>query len=245
LAEAGNGVLYGTAGGAKAGVIFRITSAGAESVVYRFQGGVDGDTPSGQIVVANGVLYGTTVFGGNIGTCFQLLGCGTVYAFDLGTSQHTVLYRFTGGRGGAYPSGVTHYRGALYGTTQSGGKGWACGTDCGSVFRVSTSGSGGEIYGFRGAKDFGAPLAALFPMSGTLYGTASMDGCGAHRCGGGVFSVTTAGDERVLYAFPKKTYSVDGLYPSSTARCDRRHAVRYVDVRWIREEAAVRLWNRF
>lgn len=49
------------------GVIFSITTAGQETVVYRFKGQPDGSTPWSSLVPANGELYGTTVIGGKYG----------------------------------------------------------------------------------------------------------------------------------------------------------------------------------
>jgi hypothetical protein len=58
------------------GVIFKITPAGAETVLYSFQGGTtDGMNPQGSLVQGtNGDLYGMTVLGGagNFGTIFKL-----------------------------------------------------------------------------------------------------------------------------------------------------------------------------
>ena len=217
--ENDSGALYGSALGATAGVVFRVTPSGDERVLYRFGGGADGDAPSGELAIAGGILYGSTVFGGSPG-CFENLGCGTIYSLDVRTGKHTILYRFPGGRGGAHPSGVTLFHGALYGTTQWGGRRPLCVVQCGTVFRVSTSGQGGLLYAFKGNKDLWQPLASLLAVDGVLYGTASRGGCAKHRCGGGVFSVTTAGTERVIYAFADKIVTADGLYPDSTLAAD-------------------------
>ncbi len=80
-----NGRLYGTTylGGHGAcyanfgcGAIFAVTPAGAENVLYRFGGGLDGSNPEASLTVLDGRLYGTTPFGGayscNCGTVFSL-----------------------------------------------------------------------------------------------------------------------------------------------------------------------------
>ncbi len=81
LLQGKDGSLYGTtsAGGvANQGVIFRITAAGAEAVLYSFIGmgvSTDGRTPSRQIIQANdGNFYGTNEYGGShgSGTVFKL-----------------------------------------------------------------------------------------------------------------------------------------------------------------------------
>lgn len=65
-----NGTLYGTTdygGTASAGngTVFELSASGKERVVYRFQGGTDGATPAGAVILVNRTLYGTTYFGGN------------------------------------------------------------------------------------------------------------------------------------------------------------------------------------
>jgi uncharacterized repeat protein (TIGR03803 family) len=73
-----NGVLYGTtsyAGAGKCcGTVFKITTSGATSTIYRFAGGSDGAYPLSSLINVNGVLYGTTVGGGanQGGTVFSL-----------------------------------------------------------------------------------------------------------------------------------------------------------------------------
>jgi uncharacterized repeat protein (TIGR03803 family) len=65
------GNLYGTTynGGASgAGVVYKITPSGQESVLYSFTGGTDGSNPyAGVIFGDDGYLYGTTLHGGLVG----------------------------------------------------------------------------------------------------------------------------------------------------------------------------------
>jgi len=73
-----NGVLFGTTalGGVdyNTGTVFKITTSGEKTAVYRFLGEPDGSRPGGKFTNLNGVLYGTTVEGGayNDGTVFSL-----------------------------------------------------------------------------------------------------------------------------------------------------------------------------
>jgi uncharacterized repeat protein (TIGR03803 family) len=83
------GDLYGVAGGGAFGhgAVFKLTpSAGGqwtESVVYSFTGGLDGDGPSGGLILDNtGNLYGTTVHGGAYPTCSDEPYCGGV-AYEI------------------------------------------------------------------------------------------------------------------------------------------------------------------
>ncbi len=65
------GVLYGTTlggggtscnSGQGCGTVFSIDASGTETVLYRFQGGSDGQTPSSKLTYYQGTLYGTTFF---------------------------------------------------------------------------------------------------------------------------------------------------------------------------------------
>lgn len=80
-----NRVLYGTtsAGGGAGcyygigcGSVFSLTTSGKESLLHRFAGGSDGGSPSGRLLYANGMLYGTTNqfpgSSGSDGTIFAL-----------------------------------------------------------------------------------------------------------------------------------------------------------------------------
>jgi uncharacterized repeat protein (TIGR03803 family) len=87
-----NGVLYGTtytggtrvcfSNGSHCGTIFKLTTSGQETVLYNFKGGKDGGGPGKGLTALNGVLYGTTSFGGT-GACTSVSqgtkGCGTVF----------------------------------------------------------------------------------------------------------------------------------------------------------------------
>jgi uncharacterized repeat protein (TIGR03803 family) len=74
-----DGILYGTTvgsgcGGEGNGAVFSIDpKTGAESVIYYFTGGTDGQGPFAALIDVNGVLYGTTGSGGTYGE-------GTVFA---------------------------------------------------------------------------------------------------------------------------------------------------------------------
>ncbi len=74
------GTLYGTTffGGAAigAGTVFKITTSGTETVLYRFAGKPDGLGPAASLANVGGTLYSTTGGGGeaNGGTVFSLSG---------------------------------------------------------------------------------------------------------------------------------------------------------------------------
>jgi uncharacterized repeat protein (TIGR03803 family) len=106
------------------GTVFKVDAKGNEATLYAFTGnGIDGQLPlSGLVLDAEGNLYGTTYIGGT-GGCFDgtSYGCGTVFKLDKNGSE-TVVYSFTGGTDGAYPSGslARDEAGNLYGTNGGG-----------------------------------------------------------------------------------------------------------------------------
>jgi len=145
LAMASDGTLFGTtiSGGSFGyGTVFSLkppASPGGtwtETVVYSFtrQNGDGAGPDSGVVIGKNGVLYGTTDYGGSSlfsGTVFRL----TPPAAGGGAWTETILHSFTGENGdGANPSGglVIGANGALYGSTQYGGTG-----NSGTVFEVT------------------------------------------------------------------------------------------------------------
>src|SRR5271157_3857327 len=89
--------------------------------------------------------------------------------------SETVLYSFTAGADGASPyAGLVRDReGNLYGTTTAGGGSSSCFGGCGTVFKVSSSGSETVLYSFTGAEG-ATPYGGLVQdAKGNLYGTTS------------------------------------------------------------------------
>ena len=207
-----NGTLYGTtsAGGGTncnsglgCGTVFKIDPSGTESVLYRFQGGSDGQAPAAPLLYVKGVLYGTTFFGGGSGCNFR--GCGTVYKIDP-SGNESIVYAFKGGSDGSNPdAGLIDLNGMLYGTTSEGGGS----NNNGTVFRVSRSGKERVIHKFKGQSDGADPEAGLVAVKGTLYGTTFAGGADDF---GTVFQMTKSGDETLLHSF---TFGADGGNPSA------------------------------
>jgi uncharacterized repeat protein (TIGR03803 family) len=206
------GNLYGTTvlgGTLNLGTVFQLTPSGAETVLYSFTGGTDGDGPAGGLKRdTTGNLYGTTQGGGDGTGCsfLSLQGCGTVFKVTP-SGQETVLYRFNGGSDGGLPSAgpVLVGAGNLYGTTEAGGGNGCGGTGCGTIFRVSVTGKEAALYSFTGGSDGRSPVATLLrDTSGNLYGTTFgggiSGGCGGEGCGV-VFEISAQGKEATLYSF--------------------------------------------
>ena len=89
------GNLYGTTmtgGTSDRGVVFKVSSKGAETVLHSFTGGTDGGEPyAGLIMDAKGNLYTTTGYAGIYAGCLE--GCGTVFRMS-GKGTDTTLYSF-------------------------------------------------------------------------------------------------------------------------------------------------------
>ncbi|HEX3368630.1 MAG TPA: choice-of-anchor tandem repeat GloVer-containing protein, partial [Candidatus Cybelea sp.] len=172
------GALYGTSetGGGSGcegpgcGTVFKLTLSGqswVESVLYRFQGGPDGGSPIGGLVMTKSrALLGTTVGGGSGGgVVFELTPSGSTYT-------ETVVHEFSGSPDGLDPTDalVSDSSGNLYGTTSEGGL-TTCPSQssvpgCGTVFKLTPSGSTytySVIYRFKGRGNGSNPTAGLLP----------------------------------------------------------------------------------
>lgn len=190
-----NGDFYGTTsnGGSSAcyfsygcGTVFRLTPAGALTILHRFKGSSkDGALPSTGLVMRNGKLYGTTFTGGstNCGLTYYL-PCGTVFEVSL-SGKERIVHNFTSDPDGQFPNGLIAVGGDLYGTTGSGGAPCPYAPGCGIVYKLTPSGDETILYTFKGTPDAGAPTG-LLDVKGRLYG-ASQDG-GAHN-DGSVYSI--------------------------------------------------------
>jgi hypothetical protein len=226
--KAGN--LYGadTSGGSGGcpdqgcGMVFQLSpptqkgGAWTETSIYAFRGvtngGTDGFTPAGGLIIdGKENLYGTTAYGGD-GSCILLgtkAGCGIVYELSPpaekgGQWTYKILYNFQGGHDGYFPSGnlVIDKAGNLYGATQfGGGKGTTCnviyGGQCGTVFELSPPptkrGKWKEkvLHAFAGDSDGANPNGGLvLDSEGAIYGTTFAGGYNCpHHSGQGCGTV--------------------------------------------------------
>ena len=172
------------------GTVFRITPAGAETVLYSFTGNSDGSNPTGVIQGSDGNFYGTTAPAGGDGpfTVFKVTSMG----------DETVLYTFPSPSGAtgvpALPSALIQGTdGNFYGTTQGGGA-----TGNGAVFKITPAGET-ILYSFTGGSDGGYPTSLIQGSDGNFYGfTSGIVGIVNPE----LFVVTPAGVETVLVTFP-------------------------------------------
>lgn len=118
-----NGLFYGMTNGGGVdgqGVILSFNpSTNAESVVWSFENGSDGQEPQGSLIfnANSGIFYGMTFFGGAYGK-------GAIISFNPTTNAESVLWSLGNGNDGAYPIGNLVYytnNGLYYGLTVTGG----------------------------------------------------------------------------------------------------------------------------
>jgi len=108
------GNLYGTTnrGGASYyGTVFKLDTAGKETVLYSFTGGADGGYPyAGLVLDAQGNLYGTTYGGGaaGFGTVFKLTPAAATTTTTLTSSPNPSTY----GQAVTFTAAVTSSAGA-------------------------------------------------------------------------------------------------------------------------------------
>ena len=202
LIQASDGNLYGTTasgGTSNQGTVFKVTLAGAETVLYSFAGGNDGGLPAAALIQASdGNLYGTTASGGASGQ-------GTTYKLTLSGAEK-VLYSFTGGTDGGAPVTplIQAGNGSFYGTNQAGGA-----NSNGELFNLTLSGTLSTTYAFNSPSNGEGPKSLVVGSDGTLYGITTL---GGSNNVGTVFTISPSGVETVLHSF---LGLVDGANPIS------------------------------
>jgi uncharacterized repeat protein (TIGR03803 family) len=211
IIQAPDGDFYGTTytGGANCvstggcGTVFKITPIGTLTTLYSFcsqSGCADGDYPlAGLVQAANGNFYGTTSAGGTSSACSG--GCGTIYKITPSGTLTTL--RSFDSTDGIEPRWLFQAaNGDFYGTTNLGGASTACTSGCGTVFRITPSGTLTTLHSFD-STDGAKPLLAPQATDGNFYGTthlggastACTDGCGT------IFKITPSGKLTTLYSF--------------------------------------------
>lgn len=176
LIEGRDGALYGTThfgGRTNVGTIFKLGKDGRDfAVLHHFTtaGGGGVQPVSGVMEGSDGVLYGTTYFGGTANN-------GTIYRINKDGTGFRVLRSFVPAAG----DGSNPYAGViegadrvLYGTTHQGGN-----AKIGTLFRLNRDGTGYRVVwhftgvGTEGAQPYGKLLEGA---DGALYGTTAYGG---------------------------------------------------------------------
>ena len=166
-----SGIFYGTAtsgGPYGSGIVFKLDPVTATyTVLHGFNYGVDGNGLNSELLLKNGLLYGTTVSGGPGPGAY-----GTIFSMDSVTGATTTLYNFTDGNDGIFPAGglVSGPKGLLYGTATQGTTSGA-----GALFALKPSNNKFVAeYDFTGGADGASPETGLVAgAGGVLYGVTS------------------------------------------------------------------------
>ncbi len=214
LVQGADGNFYGTTthgggtGSQQGGTVFKITTKGKLTTLYRFcsqPNCADGQIPYASLMQAtDGNFYGTTLWGGTgqgFGTLFKITSRGaltTLYSFCSqpncadGAIPYSPLVQ--GADGNLY--GTTEgYGGDFYGKTQENG-------EAGTVYRITPAGTLTTLYTFcsqPNCADGEYPVGGLAQATdGNFYGTTSDVGVGL---GGTVFEITAGGTLTTLYNF--------------------------------------------
>jgi uncharacterized repeat protein (TIGR03803 family) len=217
LVQGTDGNFYGTTytGGASGvGTVFKISRKGTLTTLYSFADYPDGAYPAAGLVEAtDGNLYGTTYAGG-------ANGGGMVFKITPGGTLTTLYSFYSQGNGtdGYYPNAglVQGIDGDFYGTTEFGGVNTCVDYGCGTIFRLTPSGTLTTLYSFcsqSGCADGATPLAGLVQaVNRDLYGTTYYGGTDG---AGTVFKITPSGTFTTLYSFCSQSGCTDGATPTA------------------------------
>jgi uncharacterized repeat protein (TIGR03803 family) len=216
------------------GTLFKLSPAGKLTVLHVFNGN-DGMQPEGGLVLdAEGNLYGSTYFGGNLsctapGFSYPEPGCGTIYKV-ASNGKFSVLHTFNGPGDGSFPLGlIIDSGGNLYGIAQSGGDdiagtNWEYGI--GTIFKVTRGGLFSVLYTFQPCNDppctqgqvrnavYGSHL--IRDSKGNLYGLEQSNDCAL--AGGCLIKLDTKGNLTDLYDFEGENAGPDGYTPVSVVQ---------------------------
>jgi uncharacterized repeat protein (TIGR03803 family)/VCBS repeat-containing protein len=220
LLHGSDGAFYGgtDAGGVYGdGVLFKITADGTFTKLHDFDldnnPSSNGGGPYGGLVFGpDGLLYGTTQYGGlsGYGTVFRRNGDGTV----------TTLHNFSG-TDGQWPQGdlMLASDGYIYGTTWAGGglPTVNCGYNgCGTVFRfLPPTGAIQVVHAFTFFDGYAPSEGRLVESNGKLYGLTALAGAANSNANGTFFSVDLATQTfSLLHSFtevisPRGTLALD------------------------------------
>lgn len=230
LVQDNTGTLYGvtsTGGANDRGILFKLQPDGSSyTVMFSFPSSagspriLNGRNNS-FILGPDGVLYGASRFGG-------IADAGTVYKINRDGTGFTVLHSFTGtpsggGNDGREPNGglIIAADGNLYGCT-SDGSGPGNTNRAGTIFRLSTNGSGYQVIcnflpSSAYPNSFG-PVSLMQASDGKLYG-AAIGGAPNNTVqlgSGSLFSLKTDGsDFKPIYFFTSSGTGGIGAAPES------------------------------
>jgi len=200
LIQGKDGNLYGltsTGGVMRGGTAFKVTTAGALTVLANFNGSAAGNAPyESPVKGSDSAYYGLNYSGGanGNGSIFKVCGGAT-----------SVLFSFNRNSTGGYPKGslIRAGDGNFYGMTSDGGS-----YSGGTIFRITPSGTFTVLRHLSSATDGIAPQGSLVQgKDGNLYG---MTSSGGSKSGGTIFRISLTGTYTVLKHL---SYATDGSDP--------------------------------
>ncbi len=204
VAQDSAGNLYGTTyqgGHYNLGTVFKLDTAGKETVLHSFGGQQDGAYPMGVTLVLDSAqnLYGTTSDGGG--------GFGVIFKMNA-KGKETVLRILKQWNGATPYAGVIRdANGNVYATAAAGG-----GEDGGVVFKVTGVRKGKILHSFMGGMYGMYPEGPVVQdAKGNFYGTTHG---GGDEDEGIVFKLNRNGSETPLHSFTC-TNGVDGCLPEA------------------------------
>jgi len=213
LIQGTDGNFYGatSAGGIYGfGTIFKIAPEGVLTTLHNFDS-TDGAVPfAGVVLGTDGDLYGVTGLGGtaNQGTVFKISRSGTF----------TTLHNFLGyPNDGGSPVGdlVEAPDGQFWGTTAIGGTSRACGKyGCGTVFKITPSGTLATVHNFDKGDGQNPDAALLLGTDGNFYGSTALS---QNSPLGIIFKITPRGRLTILNSdfgsrYAKLVQATDGNF---------------------------------
>lgn len=192
--QASNGDFYGTTsfcGASNYGTVYKLTPAGAYSLLYSFQG------PPNDTLLPLGLIEGTDGNLWGLGNGW-IISNGGVFKITL-AGKESLVYAFKGDPDGAgpYTNLIQGSNGDFYGTTEEGGS-----AQEGTIFQVTAGGKETVLYSFPNQTDGAYPSLPLTQgPNGMLYGAAT-DCAGGGCSQAGLFDITTKGVYKNLYLYP-------------------------------------------
>jgi uncharacterized repeat protein (TIGR03803 family) len=196
LVLAGN-TLYGTTGaggvigrGSSTGTVFKVNTDGTGFTLLYMLTGLSGYSSHGELALSGNTLYGTTI------GAYRILS--TVFKLNNDGTGFTNVHAFSGASDGVSPyAGLTLSGNTLYGTAAAGGVLAGGGAAYGTVFAVSTDGTGSTtLHTFAGGSDGAYPHSSLVLSGNTLYGTT--DGTVFSLSFAPQLTITASGGDAVL-----------------------------------------------
>lgn len=175
-------------------IIFRMTPAGAVTVLHSFPGPIELNAPL--VKGTDGFFYGTTqVSGKRVGNLCLPQGCGTVFKVSASGAPYTTIYDFCSQAScadGASPEVglIQASDGNFYGPTIADGCTGGAAVNCGTLFMITPSGALTTLHNFCAqtncADGSGVQQRLVQDTDGQFYGITQNGGINQ---GGTIFSL--------------------------------------------------------